>query len=76
MVGIYGDPEASRLCYLAFHAVQHRVQESAGIVSVHDNVLKSITGVGLVSDVFNESKLASLRILVWLWIKTGLDPFV
>ena len=65
VVGIYGDPEASRMCYLALHALQHRGQEGAGIVSVHDNVLKSITGVGLVSDVFNESKLAFLRILVW-----------
>lgn len=59
-MGIYGDPEASHLCYLALHALQHRGQEGAGIVSVHDNVLKSITGVGLVSDVFNESKLAKL----------------
>ncbi|CAI9104656.1 OLC1v1003379C3 [Oldenlandia corymbosa var. corymbosa] len=60
VVGIYGDPEASRLCYLALHALQHRGQEGAGIVTVHDNVLKSITGVGLVSDVFNQSKLDQL----------------
>ncbi|KAL2460027.1 Amidophosphoribosyltransferase 2 [Abeliophyllum distichum] len=60
VVGIYGDPEASRLCYLALHALQHRGQEGAGIVAVHDNVLQSITGVGLVSDVFNESKLDQL----------------
>nr|GMD04986.1 amidophosphoribosyltransferase, chloroplastic-like [Ipomoea batatas] len=60
VVGIYGDPEASRLCYLALHALQHRGQEGAGIVSVHDNVLQHITGVGLVSEVFNESKLDKL----------------
>ncbi|KAK9082602.1 hypothetical protein Scep_029073 [Stephania cephalantha] len=60
VVGIFGDPEASRLCYLALHALQHRGQEGAGIVAVHDNVLKSITGVGLVSDVFNQSKLDQL----------------
>ncbi|KAK4742284.1 hypothetical protein SAY87_000285 [Trapa incisa] len=60
VVGIYGDPEASRLCYLALHALQHRGQEGAGIVAVHDNLLQSITGVGLVSDVFTQSKLDQL----------------
>ncbi|KAK2969437.1 hypothetical protein RJ640_012837 [Escallonia rubra] len=61
VVGIYGDPEASRLCYLALHALQHRGQEGAGIVSVHNNVLQTVTGVGLVSEVFNQSKLDKLR---------------
>ncbi|CAH9114702.1 unnamed protein product [Cuscuta epithymum] len=60
VVGIYGDPEASRLCYLALHALQHRGQEGAGIVAVHDQVLQHFTGVGLVSDVFSESKLDKL----------------
>ncbi|XP_057521366.1 amidophosphoribosyltransferase, chloroplastic-like [Amaranthus tricolor] len=60
VVGVYGDPEASRLCYLALHALQHRGQEGAGIVTVNDGVLQSITGVGLVSEVFNESKLDQL----------------
>ncbi|ESW07904.1 hypothetical protein PHAVU_009G002200 [Phaseolus vulgaris] len=60
VVGIYGDPEASRLCSLALHALQHRGQEGAGIVAAHDNLLHSVNGVGLVSDVFDESKLSQL----------------
>lgn len=61
VVGIHGDPEASRLSYLALHALQHRGQEGAGIVAVnHQKGLESVTGVGLVSEVFTESKLNSL----------------
>ena len=59
-MGIFGDPEASRLCYLALHALQHRGQEGAGFVAVNNNVLQSVTGVGLVSEVFNESNLDQL----------------
>ncbi|XP_058729240.1 amidophosphoribosyltransferase, chloroplastic-like [Vicia villosa] len=40
--------------------LQHRGQEGAGIVTVNNNLLQSIIGVGLVSDVFNESKLDQL----------------
>ncbi|KAI4342097.1 hypothetical protein MLD38_026755 [Melastoma candidum] len=38
----------------------HRGQEGAGIVSVESKVLHSITGVGLVSEVFTPSKLDQL----------------
>ncbi|KAH7436670.1 hypothetical protein KP509_05G030400 [Ceratopteris richardii] len=60
VVGIFGDPEASRLCYLALHALQHRGQEGAGIVTSHNGSLQAITGMGLVSEVFDESKLNKL----------------
>nr|GEX01097.1 amidophosphoribosyltransferase, chloroplastic-like [Tanacetum cinerariifolium] len=52
VVGIYGDPEASRLCYLALHALQHKGQECAGIVTA--------TPDGFVYEVFDQSKLDQL----------------
>ncbi|RZC62358.1 hypothetical protein C5167_024122 [Papaver somniferum] len=57
VTGIYGDLEASRFCYLALHALQHRVQEGAGIVTVDKGEFMLKPGVGLVSEVFNESEL-------------------
>jgi amidophosphoribosyltransferase len=60
VVGIFGDPEASRLCYLSLHALQHRGQEGAGIVACDKGSLNSVTGMGLVSEVFNQSTLSKL----------------
>lgn len=65
MCGIFGvsnHPEAARLAYLGLYALQHRGQESAGIVSVDDaGVARSHRGMGLVSDVFSAEDLASLE---------------
>jgi hypothetical protein len=44
VVAIFGDPEASRLCYLALHALQHRGQEGAGIVTANEHTLHAVTG--------------------------------
>lgn len=44
VVAIFGDPEASRLCYLSLHALQHRGQEGAGIVTADGNTLHAVTG--------------------------------
>ncbi|CAI5996329.1 unnamed protein product [Closterium sp. NIES-64] len=62
LVGIWGDPDAGRLCYLALHALQHRGQEGAGIVTCSGNGrLRSVTGMGLVGEVFDSNKLAELE---------------
>lgn len=44
VVAIFGDPEASRLCYLSLHALQHRGQEGAGIVTANEHTLHAVTG--------------------------------
>lgn len=44
VVAIFGDPEAGRLCYLALHALQHRGQEGAGMVTADEGTLHAVTG--------------------------------
>jgi amidophosphoribosyltransferase len=58
--GVFGHPEAANLTYLGLHALQHRGQESAGIVSSDGEVLRSHRQMGLVADIFNEDILAKL----------------
>ena len=60
VVGVYGDDEAANLAYLAMYALQHRGQESAGIVVGDGEHVKRTAGVGLVADVFTEAELAAL----------------
>jgi amidophosphoribosyltransferase len=63
--GIWNDKEASRLTYLGLFALQHRGQESAGIVTLEGRgetgVQTSFKGLGLVQDVFTETKLNELQ---------------
>src|SRR5258707_998923 len=46
-------PGAANLAYLALYALQHRGQESAGIVSSRGDALISHRGLGLVADIFH-----------------------
>ena len=59
--GIFGVPDAASLTYYGLHALQHRGQEGAGIVAVDNGTFRRIKGNGLVTEVFNEAKLATLR---------------
>jgi amidophosphoribosyltransferase len=58
--GIYDHEEAARLVYLGLYALQHRGQESAGIVSADGAQLYSDRGMGHVNDIFREENLARL----------------
>ncbi len=54
---IYGHSSAAELTYLGLHALQHRGQESAGIVSSDGRNFYRHVGLGLVADVFSNPLL-------------------
>jgi amidophosphoribosyltransferase len=58
--GIFGHEEAANLTYLGLHALQHRGQESAGIVASDGHTLKLHRAMGLVADTFTAEVLAGL----------------
>ncbi len=59
--GVWNDEEAAKLTYLGLYALQHRGQESAGMVSLlgrgENGIHSSHKGIGLVHDVFKEDQL-------------------
>jgi len=59
--GIFGNAEAAQLAYLGLYALQHRGQESAGIVSSDGERLYSERGMGHVNEIFQESNLKRLQ---------------
>ena len=55
--GVYGHPDASALVALGLHALQHRGQEAAGIVSYDQKQFHAERRMGLVSDHFTKSNV-------------------
>ena len=61
VLGIYGVEDAAGLAYYGLHALQHRGQQGCGIVTVDaDGDFHRVKGEGLVTEVFNEAKMAKL----------------
>ena len=62
--GVYGHPDAALLTYYGLFALQHRGQESAGIVTAagSNQPFNIHRGMGLVAQVFQEKDLQQLRI--------------
>ena len=60
-MGVYGHPEAANLVYLGLYALQHRGQESSGIVSSDGKILISHRQMGLVADIFKEDVIKRLE---------------
>ena len=58
--GVFGHEEAAKLAYLGLYALQHRGQESAGIVSSHGSELYLHRAMGEVEEIFQPGVLAAL----------------
>jgi len=58
--GVFGHPEAANLTYLGLYALQHRGQESAGIVASTGNDLNLHRAMGEVEEIFQPGVLAKL----------------
>src|SRR5919206_1768175 len=59
--GIYApESDVARLAYFGLYALQHRGQESAGIAAAEDGQILAVRDLGLVSQVFDETKLRAL----------------
>jgi amidophosphoribosyltransferase len=61
VMAVHNHPEASTLTYLGLHQLQHRGQESAGLVSSDGERLHVHKAMGLVADIFTEEVLSRLR---------------
>lgn len=59
--GVFGHPDAAKIAFLGLYALQHRGQESAGIVSCDGNTFYQHRGMGLVAHVFDEATLGRLE---------------
>jgi len=60
LFGIFGHPNAAELTYYGLFALQHRGQESAGIVACNGNQFRVHRGMGLVAQVFSGETLNGL----------------
>ena len=59
--GVFNHENAAELTYYALHALQHRGQEGAGIITSDGHTLHQHKGEGLVRDVFTPQDLQRLR---------------
>ncbi|QCT95233.1 amidophosphoribosyltransferase [Caminibacter mediatlanticus TB-2] len=61
VVGIYGNENASKLCFYSLFAMQHRGQEAAGISSSDGIHIKTVKDRGLVTQIFKEEHFNILK---------------
>lgn len=61
LFGVYNSNEASLLTFLGMYSLQHRGEESCGIISFDGTTFNAHLGMGLVSEVFDAQQLAKLK---------------
>lgn len=61
LFGVFGHPDAAMLTYYGLYALQHRGQESAGIVVSDGEEVSGFRGMGLVAQVFTPRVLSELK---------------
>ena len=61
VVGIYGNENASKLCFYSLFSMQHRGQEAAGISSNYKGKIKTVKERGLVTQIFKEEHFKILK---------------
>ena len=59
--GVFGVDDAATIAYYGLHSLQPRGQEGTGIVAVDNGEFRRIKGEGLVTEIFNEDNLRTLR---------------
>ena len=59
--GVFNNNDAAKLNYFGLYALQHRGQESCGIVSLSDNNFNYYKNMGLVSEVLKKKHLKKLK---------------
>jgi amidophosphoribosyltransferase len=61
VMGVQHHPDAARITYLGLYALQHRGQESAGIISSDGQKMTRHVAMGLVADIFDQATLEPLK---------------
>jgi amidophosphoribosyltransferase len=61
LFGVLGNPDAARQTYLGLYSLQHRGQESSGIVTSDGTCLHGYKNLGLVNEVFSDKILVRLK---------------
>ena len=60
LFGVYGEDRAAAATFLGMYSLQHRGEESCGIVSYDGTTFNTHLGMGLVSEVFDDARLRGL----------------